>query len=314
MLGVLSDEALYIGELRLRVTPLRDTVLPPVSSKLVKSLLLASPVPGWMRELVEARRGYKPLFVSMLYRGRRALYSATTQAGRPLVARAGQPLEARVAFVAHDASAAWELAAVLGGRRETPYGPVETVVEEARIQTPEQLRLPSPADGPTGVLRVEARTPVVLTSKVLVATEPPPGARIPRLHRLLPSPGLVAAYAFRLWNRALGPRYAVYWRDAWNHDAAMVARAAEVYMAEIDYQLHPETVVIGRGASGRLRLARGWRGWITYRVAGPRLARLLDRLLALTNTLGLGRSRGIGLGDTHAQWIQPKNNKTKPNQ
>jgi len=39
-------------------------------------------------------------------------------------------------------------------------------------------------------------------------------------------------------------------------------------------------------------------GWVVYRVAGPRLARLLDRLLVLANALGLGRSRGIGLGDT----------------
>ncbi|BES81697.1 CRISPR system precrRNA processing endoribonuclease RAMP protein Cas6 [Pyrodictium abyssi] len=294
-----------MGVLRLRVVPLRDLVLPPVSSKLVKSLLVGPRAPEWLRGLVEARRGYKPLFVSMLYRGRRPLYS-TTESPAPLAARAGEQLGARVAFVAGDASAVWEAAAALSGRAETPYGPVEVVVEEASVAEPGQLRLPSPGGSPTGVLRLEARTPVVLTSKTLVASEPPPGARVPRLHRLLPAPGLVAAYALRLWNRALGPGHAVYWRDAWNHDAALVARAAEVYMAELDYRVHPETVIIGRGATGRLRLARGWRGWITYRVAGPRLARLLDRLLALTNTLGLGRSRGIGLGDTHAQWIRPK--------
>ncbi|HID41504.1 MAG TPA: hypothetical protein EYP33_05040, partial [Pyrodictium sp.] len=62
-----------MGVVRLRVVLLRDMVLPPVSSKLVKSLLVGLRAPGWLCGLVEARRGYKPLFVSMLYRGRRPL-------------------------------------------------------------------------------------------------------------------------------------------------------------------------------------------------------------------------------------------------
>ena len=288
--------------MRLRVIPQRDLVLPPVSSKLVKSLLVKPHVPRWLRELVEAQQSYKPLFVSMLYRGSHPLYS-TTGSPAPLTVRAGEQLEARVAFMTRDVSAVREATIILSERAETPYGPVEVIVEEASVMEPGQLRLPSPSGSPTGVLRLRARTPIVLTSKTLLARKPPPPARIPKLHRLLPTPGLLAAYALRLWNRALGPDYTIYWRDAWNYDAAMIARAAEIYMGELDYHVRPETVIIGKDRAGRLRLVRAWKGWITYRVASLRLTRLLDKLLALTSTLGLGRSRGIGLGDIRAEWI-----------
>ena len=145
---------------------------------------------------------------------------------------------------------------------------------------------------------------MVLISKTLVASEPPPGARVPRLHRPLPAPGLIAAYALRLWNRprpkprcllarCVGPR---------RGDARPGSRGLH---GGAGLQGTPRDSGDRPGATGRLKPAPGgWRGRVTYRAAGPRLARLLDKLLALANALGLGRSRGIGLGDTHAQWIK----------
>ncbi|KSW11571.1 hypothetical protein CF15_01670 [Pyrodictium occultum] len=48
-------------------------VLPPASSKVVKSLVLQRG--GWLAGLASPRQGYKPLFISMLYRGGRHLYA-----------------------------------------------------------------------------------------------------------------------------------------------------------------------------------------------------------------------------------------------
>ena len=81
-------------------------------------------------------------------------------------------------------------------------------------------------------------------------------------------------------------------------------------MGELDYNVKSETVVIGRSSSGKIRRSRGWVGWVVYRVASRRLALLLDRLFGLVNYLGLGRSRGIGLGDVLFEWITDKNSRS----
>ncbi len=277
--------------------PVGDVVLPPVSSKVLKWILEFRG--GVLGGLAGSRGGYKPLFISMLYRGGRPLYST----GSGVVGvRGGEVLWGRVGVVVGDPGRVLDEVFELGGTYSTPYGRFSLEVYEASVEPVSSLGLGEP----TGYLRIFARTPVVLSNKILVPGDPDAAKRIPQLHRLTPSPGLIAAYLLRLWNRVAGPGLAFYWRDGWNHDAAMVARAAEVYMAEVDYNVRPETVIIGKTSDGRLRRTRGWKGWIVYHVAGKRLARFLDKTLALATRIGLGRSRGIGLGDIYAEWVQPK--------
>jgi hypothetical protein len=291
-----AGEGRFAVGCRLEVVPLQDAVLPPLSSKVLKFVLERRG--GVLGELAASRAGYKPLFVSMLYRGSRPLYSRGEE---PVHVRSGEVLGARLGLVGEPRLVDELLS--LEGVWETPYGRFRLGVVEVSVESLEGLKLPSPAGEPTGVLRVEARTPVVLASKVLASGDPEALRRFPQLYKLVPSPGAIAAYALRLWNRVAGESLAIYWKDGWNRDAAVVARAAEVLAAELDYSVRPETVVVGRSRpGGRLRLARGWRGWVVYRVASRRLARLLDRVLALANYVGLGRSRGIGLGDVSAEW------------
>ncbi len=291
---------MLLASVALSVLPLRDAVLPPLSSKVVK-YVIERWGPRCLAELLSrGPGGRKPVFVSMLYRADgRPLYSRWGAAG-PLAVAAGEPLRARVAAALPPECADELVEGAPSGRFDTPYGAFE--VEPAGAEV---VALREPLEGlgePTGVLRLAARTPVVLTSKVLWGGDPQLARRVPRLHRLLPSPDVVVAAALRLWNEVVPPELRFYWRDGGNADVHMVASAAAVYMAELDYDVRPETVVVGR-AGGRLRLARGWRGWVVYRVAGRRLARLLTRVLWLATVLGLGRSRGVGLGDVEASWL-----------
>ena len=86
-----------------------------------------------------------------------------------------------------------------------------------------------------------------------------------------------------------------------------MTRVADIFVVELDYSVGPTIAVIGRDERGRLRKACGYTGWIVYRVASRRLAKLLNKMLALANRLGIGRSRAIGLGTVKAEWTPLKN-------
>jgi hypothetical protein len=247
---------LFVVTVWLWVEVLGDAVLPPVSSKVLKFIVEAGG--GRLGGVVAGRVGYKPVFVSMLYRGFRPLYST---GDRVASVGAGVVLAGRVSVLSGDDRVLVEVGG-LEGVWGTPYGRFRVWIDRVEAVSLDSLSLPSPAGGPTGVLRVEARTPVVVTSKTLLASDASAARRIPQLYRLLPSPGLIAAQSFRLWNRVVPPEYRFVFVDGWNRDAYMVSRAAEIYMAELDYNIKPETVVVGRDQRGRLRRVRGWKGWI----------------------------------------------------
>ncbi len=296
----MSDEELMVYNVGLRVVVVkRDAVLPPVTSKVLKQVLETRG--GLLGSLAASRQPYKPLMVSMLYRGSRPLYS-TAGREKPVTVREGEELWARIGFVAPPG--VFEEITGLAGEWKTSYGSFYIEVTSINALLPEAIRISNSGGGPTGVLRVEAKTPTIISNKVLVVVGSPDVAKkVPQAHKLVPSPGAIVAYAFRLWNTVFNKtRHIIYFRDGWNRDAALLSRAAEIWMAEVNYRFRPETVIIG-GGNG-LRKARGWRGWVVYRVHGKRLAKYLDRILGLANILGLGRSRGLGLGDVTISWIK----------
>ena len=297
----MGSDRLYAYNASLVVVPLADTILPPVSSKVLKQVVLKAG--GRLADVARSRGSYKPLFISMLYRGDRPLYS---RGEGVLQARRGEELGARIALIGPAHEHVEELLSLAGSWR-TSYGEYRVKVSRIDAKPVSRLSLPGPGPRPGGVLRLVAKTPVVIASKTLYTGPPEYSHRVPgNLYRLFPSPGLLAASLLRQWNTVLGGDHLVYYRDGWNHDAGLVARAAEVYMAELDYEIRPETLVVGKTSRGTLRLVRGWRGWILYRVAGRKLARLLDRLLALATVIGMGKSRGIGLGEITAEWVEPR--------
>ncbi len=276
--------------LRLALEPLADAVLPPVTSKVVKYIVLEAG-PESLRAPVEKHPGAaKPAFISMLYRGARPLYQqwSSRKPPAPLTARRGEQLEARIAVLATSLDAALE-AAALEGTHETPYGRYRV-----SILTAEARPLPSLApETPKPVLAVRARTPVIISARVI---QPKPTRRAAPGHRLLPTPATLVAQLVKQWNTLTPPSLHI----PGGHAAHGLR--AELAMTELDYRLEPETVLIGKTSAGAPRLARGWRGWILYRVWSKRLAETLAKPAALANALGLGRSRGIGLGDVEIQW------------
>jgi len=281
-----------------QVTALHNIVLPPVSSKVLKYVLMTTS--SFWREAL-GRPGFKPLRLSMLFQGSRPLYSS----GDSVVSvERGDVLWGEACAAVDCSNTVKVLECLPDGHYDTPYGKILVEPLEARVEDVRRLSLGTI----TGVLRVRFLTPTIITNRVLLPGEAP----APPMHRLLPAPGLVVAAAFRLWNRVAPPEQRVYFRDGWDLDAAKLARIADIFMAELDYSIKPVTVVIGRDDRGRLRRARGYTGWIVYRVASKKLAKYLDKFLALANRLGIGRSRAIGLGTVRAEWIPPKTDNQSP--
>jgi CRISPR/Cas system endoribonuclease Cas6 (RAMP superfamily) len=293
----------FLVTLRLRLVAVRDALLPPLTSKVVK-YVVGTYGPQPLRDLVaKGPGGRKPIFISMLYSvDGHPLYKRSTDE-QVLSVNAGEPLIGRLSVVLDAQAVDKVVDEAPTGRFETPYGFFD--VEPIDVEV---VALREPVEGlgtPTGYLKLVAKTPVVVSSKILWGGDSRLAKRVPVIHRLLPSPDVVVAAALRLWNDVVPSELRFYWRDGGNFDVHVVATAASVYMAEIDYGIRPETVVVGRAGS-RLRLVRGWRGWIIYRVTGRRLASLLTKIMWLATRLGLGRSRGIGFGDVEASWVKPR--------
>ncbi|MET1101554.1 MAG: hypothetical protein ABWW69_03635, partial [Pyrodictiaceae archaeon] len=172
---------MYVITFYLEVTPLADSILPPVSSKLLKFILESrSSVLG---EIASRRQAYKPLLVSMLYRGGVPLFS---NGSRPLTVRAGEQLGSRISLVSNSISVVDE-AGGLEGRYETPYGAFKLRIVEALVEKLDSMSLAGSSGKPTGLLYLRARSPVILTSKTIVSSDPDIARRIPRLYRLIPS-------------------------------------------------------------------------------------------------------------------------------
>ena len=283
------EQPTVLVTLRLGLEPLADAVLPPATSKVVKYIVLGS-APESLRGALEARLGgTRPAFISMLYRGHRPLYQRwSSKPPTPLAARRGEHLEARIALLATGLDAAIE-AAALEGSHETPYGRYRVTILRAEARPLPHLD----AEEPKPVLAVRARTPVIISARVI---QPTPRRRAAPAHRLLPTPATLVAQLVKQWNTLAPPGHHI----PGSHAAHGLR--AELAMTELDYHLGPETVLVGKTPAGGPRLARGWRGWILYRIWSKRLAETLAKPIALANALGLGRSRGIGLGDVEIHW------------
>jgi CRISPR/Cas system endoribonuclease Cas6 (RAMP superfamily) len=82
-------------------------------------------------------------------------------------------------------------------------------------------------------------------------------------------------------------------------------RLCKATTAPIDYSIKPTTI-----AYDERRRIRGFTGWtiIDTTPIGRKNIERIDKLMALANYLGLGKSRGIGFGKVKAATIERKRN------
>ena len=268
--------------------PVRPTLLPPWTGKVVKTLVLGEPCMEPVRGVFGVARSFKPARVTPLYRDGRSLYR-TGREGSPLVAGPGEELYAEVSFVSSNPLAAHQVGSCMG-RVPPPWEGLRYRVVGVEARRVSSLG----ADIGRGQrVRIELRTPTLLATKTPLP--PVTWARrlsrlVPPAHRLVPSPGYILAAAARTLEGALLGEEAVLSPLSWR-----AYLLGEVGVAEEAFSLRAETVMYAGGRRGP-RLVRGVRGWLLLRPLTRGVARMMEVLLPVAELLGIGRSRAIGFG------------------
>ena len=281
---------MFVAVARVQVQPLRTSVGPPVSSKVLKYCF-----EGVLRRRVFG--SFTSISISMLFDGGRPLYSRGEE---PVVLEGGRRYWGRVTAVDEVPWLVDAIGSTLGPefRCSGPYGDFVVSVPEVEVVHFSSLRVELPE-----VFKLVFLTPTVLTSKLMA---PPNLAdRVRPMHKLIPQPSLIFSHLLRMWNSFAPPELRIGKPSEWA--PYLLGRQADVTLVELDYRVRPETVIIGRDSSGKLRKARGFRGWVVYRSTAPRkLQEIYSKLLALAQLTGIGRSRGIGLGQVALENLGPK--------
>ena len=300
---------IYVLTINGRILFGQDLISPPLSSKILKYLIDSGRFISFLKDLSLSRDKYKPLFISNLFTADNVrIYSRVSQESyEPRVLRSGEEYFFRISFasdkeimdtlLADPPSRSCEID--LGGNKIPVY------VETLSIQ---YVELEGLSLNLSNKIYVKFLTPVVLSPKIMM---PPSLADKPRYRRLsvanllFPVPGAVIAYSMKLWNNIAPPdKRFTYPNDKDDIYVFKTAILGTVFTEVIDYRIRPETVVIGRDSSGRLRKTRGFRGYLVMKINHPRIRSVAEKTLALARYLGIGRSRGIGLGEVEIDSVK----------
>lgn len=281
-------EGINVVRAELLMIPLESAVLPPMSSRVLKSLAMKERCLG--DQLSKA-----PLFRLSMLRDQRGspIYST---GGRPRVARQGEPLRGYVSLVT--ASDPSQLLYCSGRVRPFDDGPpFEYQVVSMSVRQLDSLRL---GLGEGLNLRLSFLTPTAIPAMIMN----PPWARArgraiggTRGYRLLPEPSHIVAYSIKLWLRAAGRE-----RDA-GYAHYYLGRLADLRMIEVNYNVRPVTALVGSDDRGNMRLMRGFVGWTEYALTSRTVERF-DGPLALAQELGIGKLRSMGMGEVRAEVLQ----------
>jgi len=280
-----GDREIYC--LNVSIMPEETIKIYPFTSRVLKSIAIQKILRSH-RDLILSRDKYKPLFISMLSDGNgRRLYSLYNS--KPQILVEGMVYRGRICISPRGGAS---IDPELEGFVETPFGRIIYYVESIEIH-----RLSSLSLRLDGRLYVEFLSPVLLSSKIIMYSGGN-GVRA-ELFRI-PSPGAIIAYSLKLWNSISPPQYRLPRpcddETARRYEAIFSVRAEActgVEMAEI----RSVVVETGRRRDGGAKTDTAFEGKIRFKIACEEIEEIASKTLALAQHLGIGRSRGIGLGE-----------------
>jgi len=274
-----------IIRVKYRLTAMQDIIIQSLSSKVIKQLLLSkvgreSPIYALIGDYSPlAKAPEKPIKMSMIYRGERALWNEGW--GDPLILRRGTEYAFHITFIDSPKNAARlgvdngnvlrELMELEGNFRIYGYG--EVAVSLIGIEVIASSELGSGESWSS--VKLEFPTPVLLQYPK------PPRLRLREsVNALYPLPQLM------IWNAA--------WRWSLYSDDRLppsLPQYAPLELRESDHGIRAVTVNVGVKE-------RGFSGWIIYRLTSKSKERAANyiKLLRFASLTGIGRSTTLGLG------------------
>ncbi|ABP95313.1 MULTISPECIES: CRISPR system precrRNA processing endoribonuclease RAMP protein Cas6 [Metallosphaera] len=253
----------------LTLIPTRDVILPPVTSKVLKYLIMSGELFPFLRDLVSSRDKHKPLFISNLgVNGRRLVLM------KPVHVSRGTALDAFISYPLRP-----DAITPVNGVFNTPYGEFQVTLNSFMVLDEFQ-----PPQG--NVVRVNFVSPVLLSSMIGLPPSLNPRFRGRGSNFTIPSPGLIIASAYKT-HQGLTRRF----DDVKSFKLAVLVNALSKV---INFRMRPVTVSLGERGD-KVRKTRGVKGWIEFEL--PPEFRGTMKYLMVGSYLGIGRSRGIGLGE-----------------
>ena len=297
----LENKVPYLIVANTLLKPVRECIVPPYTSKIVKYMIETSDKLRFLRDIARSRKSYKPITISPIYHGSKPLYTIFSKDTKPLVLSPDEVYWFRVSIVTNDPSKVVDLGE-FSGIFKTPYGDFLASIDRAEITSFSSLEFDF-----NKYFKIEFLTPTILTNKLMT----PPKLRdlskeIPERHRLVPSSSAIFSYLARLWNSFVSPKLMIPRKNASDLDVYKFGLVSDVALVEVNYRLKPVTAIYGKGKSGKLKLVRGFRGWIIYELTYPKMKKYYKKLLALANALGIGRSRSIGFGQVRISRVEKR--------
>ncbi|WP_338602812.1 CRISPR system precrRNA processing endoribonuclease RAMP protein Cas6 [Sulfolobus tengchongensis] len=276
--------SMHIFKVNYSLIPLHDVILPVPSSKVLKNLILSGKFLPSLAKLVESEIKSKPLFISALGNGE---FRYLSDDDKIMNVKANSRLNGFVSFPYIDEV----YNEISEGVYETPYGKFSLIVNSVEILDIQRMRI---EDYMNYNIYVKFVTPVILSSKILL----PPSLKdryknIKPGFSLLPSVGLIIAYAYRSYYSILGRTD----EQEWATRAFKLSVLSNALAKIVGFNLSPKTVIIGRDEKNNLRKSRGVVGWIEFNIAERKIKKMAIKCFTISSYLGLGKSRGIGLGE-----------------
>lgn len=274
-----------IYRVNLTVTPLHNVVLPTLSSKVIKYLIASQQFLPELKQLVLTEDKYKPIFISNLRDNERIFLD------KERGVKANTELKAFVSFYSETVPPTF---ASRGGIYNTPYGKFAINIDNIKIIDLSEISKEIEKNIDKNI-KATFKTPVVLSPKLFL----PPSLKdkfvnISNIITTLPPPGLISAYAYNLYCSILGKRII----EEKEFKLATLVNGLSIVTS---YNMRPLTVDIGKN-----RKNRGAVGWIEFDIVYEKLKRKVMKYLLVASYLGLGKGRGIGLGETEISFLSKK--------
>ncbi len=267
----------------LTLTPHRDIIVQPYTGKVVRQALyrLADAARlDYLARLLEEKGQYKPYSTTPLLLDGRPLVKAGP--GPPLTLRAGTSYRFRLSIISNDAHPS-EILLALPARVELYDAAPATLALSAARLLPEDT----------------VATPVRRGDTVALDFVTPTQLQLPKINKrarrgryvMTPHPYYLFYSLREMWNRYAEEKIT---SAPWRANYALLSTYVAIRSTAIQYDKN-RTIV-------------GFTGRAAYRVEtrSTRLLAALSRLLALASLMGVGKSRGIGLGYVKVAVKQPK--------
>ena len=270
-----------------------DVVISLYSGRFVKALIYLCREFEWAKSFYEARASVKPFSVSPLYvvSGSRRRYILDGGAELSSGSRAWFDLS----FVLSDSSKLDSIAS--GGEcLVSIWGRRVRVSLKTLEFTPLKSLSIGFADPNKQLIKMVFHTPILLSSKLMA---PPLESFRKRLEKaenlyiLYPSTSHICNYLSKLWRSATGETLFGGPSDEWSD--YFLGRLCEVVLTPIDLDVKPRTVKYDEKRS-----IRGFIGYAILKltISKRKIVEKIDKLMALANIFGIGKSRSIGFGVT----------------